>query len=361
MYKYDEKSFVSRHEQDEGILNKKTNKKYPNTLTAMIEAEELNDLVGYTDLDISERSSLSIKQLYIDRFEQLRNANNYLELWWGGGYDSTNILEVSIECGQPVDSITMYGKNDPWTHTAGPNTELSANIGYINKYIKKFPKTKINVLDIDEMWHISKNRKNDYHAWACASPYAYLEDMARLSADDLLPERNRQQGTIITGKGYGGVVYNRGLDIWSYYSPCTNINYPGAVSNHLPITRFYHEPKIIRTTAEQARAWFYQYQPEFDRVWTTTEKWDHENIRYPDLRNRITHTGKGDLWITNPKYVHLLDDADSRSTYKEYWDYLDWVDSMLAPEMFAKPSRWLGNELRRVYQLRQVSPPVLDF
>ena len=346
--------YICRHEQNEGILNKKTNKRYATTLLALTETENFDDLVGYTDLTLPSVPEQELYQLYQDRFEDLRHKNDYLELWWSGGYDSTNILEVSMSCGKPVDAITMYCRGDPFKDNTGANAELNANIWHVNKYLSAFPKTKINLLDIDDMYEIERRNTKDYQRWTWASPYGMLEDIARLSADALMPERHNQQGTIITGKGYGGVVYNQNFDVWSYYCPALDMNYPGAFSEQLPITRFYSEGRIIRKTCGHARQWFYRQRPDFEKTWSTTEKSDHDNsIRYPALAGKIMHCGKGDNWQTNQKFSHIF--SDDKSVYWEYWEFIDWLDKKLSPGCYTSGTTWVGN------MLRQVEPAVIDF
>lgn len=357
MHHYDKKFWLSSHEQTEGILNCKTQRRYPTTLTALVEAEHIDDLVGYTDLDLNDARVSSLPMLYQDRFEHLRDNNDYLELCWGGGYDSTNILKVSQKMGKPVDAITMYCRGDPWLDNTGANSELGANIGHVDSYLDQFPKTKINLLDIDKMWDIEKNKGRDYYTWCSAGGYGMLEDIARLSADDLIEERSNQQGTILTGKGYGGVVFNNKFNTWSYYSESMSINYPGAYSDNLHITRFYHDADIIRSTAESARAWYYRsdIEPEGD-LWMTTEKWDHDaHTRYQNFDPPILHCGKSDTWQDNPKFTWLLDDVHNKNTYPEYWQFVEWLDSRLKPHMFEHPKGWFKNTLRTVL------PPVIDF
>ena len=87
----------------------------------------------------------------------------------------------------------------------------------------------------------------------------------------------------------------------------------------------------------------------------TTEKWDHDaNTRYPDFDDVILHCGKGDDWQDNPKYAYLFANIDS-GDYREYWQFVKWLDSRLKPNMFEKSKGWLGNTLRSVL------PPVIDF
>ena len=356
MYKYDKRFWLSSHEQDEGIMNLKTQRKYPTTLTALIEADHFDDLVGYTDLSLQNAKVSQLPTLYKERFEHVRDNNDYLELWWGGGFDSTNIMKVSQKIGKPVDSITMFCKGDPWEHSTGANSELGVNIGHVDRYLDQFPQTKINLLDIDTMWEKEKAKNRDYHEWCSAGGYGMFEDIARLSADDLILERNKQQGTILTGKGYGGVVFNKKLATWSYYTESLSMNYPGAYSERLPITRFYHDANIIRSTAESAREWYYKSgMNDSGDLWMTTEKWDHDaNTRYPDFDDVILHCGKGDAWQDNPKFAFLFANMNS-GDYSEYWQFVKWLDSRLKPHMFENPKGWLGNTLR------SVMPPVIDF
>jgi len=351
---YDRETFICRHEADEGILNTKLQKKYPTTLTAFLEAESFDDLEVYTDLTLSSTSKKPIEQIYMERFADLRKKHDYLELWWGGGYDSTYILYVSMLTEMPVDAVTMYCKGDPRKDPTGINFELSSNWKHLDHYRETFGTAfKINLLDIDHMWDITKTKHHDYDRW-CYSTYGMFDDISRMSSDDVLSERNTKQGTIITGKGYGGVVYNKQYDTWSYYTEALNVNYPGATSYKLPITRFYRTPDIIKNTAEKSREWFYKHRPDFKNTWATTEHWDHHHTRFPELQGQIKHLGKGD-WQTSPKFKYWVDDKTDRKRYPEYWDFVDWLERKISPEMFIDDSGFMGKGLK------EIRPHMIDF
>ena len=343
-----------RHEANEGILNTALNKRYPTTLSAFLEADRFNDLVGYTDLTLGAVPSRSLEQLYMDRFEQLRRENDYLELWWGGGYDSTYILYISLQMEMPFDAITMYCRGDPRKYGKDLNYELAENYRHVYNYNTTFDdRVRINYLDVDHMWKLTRDRHHDYKKW-CYSSYGMWEDVARISADDVLADRNHQQGTIVTGKGYGGVVYNKQYDRWSYYTECLNINYPGATSYKLPVTRFYNTPEIIRATAERSRQWFLDNRPEFKDLWVTTESWDHEHVRHRELQGQIKHFGKGD-WQTLPKFKYWVDDKTDRERYPEYWDFVDWLEREISAEMFVDDTGFMGKGLK------QIRPHMINF
>lgn len=333
---------ICRHESDEGILNRSTGKRYPTALRAMLETESLQDLVAYDSIVLPESApKKTLLELYKERFLQLRRDNEYLELWWGGGYDSTMILYASAMVGEPVDAIVMYCNGDPRHDKSGMNWELNANYRHLYHYDEVWTsdiKIPRHTIDIFKMWDIVKTKYHDYELW-CSSSYGCLDDISRIAADDLLREhRAGRQGTIITGKGYGGVVYDDRYDKWSYYSEALAMNYPGATSNELKVTRFFRTPEIIRATAEQARTWFYKNRPEVDGTWATTEPWDHDNHRYPELFGQIEHLGKSLSWQDHPKTAGWMSDMKTRERFPEYWKFCDWLDANIPKNCFRQQS-----------------------
>lgn len=354
---------ISKHESDEGILDRRTNKKYPTALRAMIETESFHDLVGYTSLSLpKDASDEPLLELYKKRLMDLRKENEYLELWWGGGYDSTMILYVSMLTGIEFDNIVMYCNGNPKTYKGGMNYELFSNYRHILHYEDFWDITpgnnigeKIHHLDIFKMWDIVKTQYHDYELW-CSAAYGCLDDISRIAADDLMREsRAGRQGTIITGKGYGGVVYNQDLDTWSYYSESLNMNYPGATSNELPVTRFFRTPEIIRSTAEKARTWFHENKPAFKGIWATTEEWDHAHHRYPELLGQIEHLGKDLDWQDHPKTAGWRSDIDTKQRFPEYWNFVDWLDTKIPKDCFRQQSTFADRGIENP------EPHVIDF
>ena len=110
---------------------------YSNMLEALTSGERWHDCEVSWDFDSTRATAhKDIDSLYDQRLSQLRKQYDVLELSWGGGYDSSYLLEISHRNNIPYDIITMIG----YKHIddkAVTNLELKNNYTHINRYIKK--------------------------------------------------------------------------------------------------------------------------------------------------------------------------------------------------------------------------------
>ena len=104
---------------------------------------------------------LSIEQLYKIRAQQIRDQYDYLILMFSGGADSSTVLETFMNAGIHLDEVRTYypikaleGKQI----VADPNHPLGLAFEYVlaalpklKELEKRFPKTKISIIDIGDM------------------------------------------------------------------------------------------------------------------------------------------------------------------------------------------------------------------
>jgi hypothetical protein len=268
---YNQSDFSCRHDSQEGIINKKTNKKYPTTLTAALEAESVDDLASYsTFLPHKEEVRQSFDELCADRLKSLREKYDYLELYWGGGYDSTKMLEVSTKTGIHFDSISMFCHGTPATVDSLQNYELRKNFQFIEHYTEKFPKVKLNFLELDQCYSETVAMEQDYHEWAVTGELRLM--MGEMAHDLLVPERKTPRSAVVSGKGWHGYVYNSKYDIWSLYHSAIDINHGGAGSRHADVIRFYEDPRIVKKIGSDVMDYFYRHRPIYKDTWIPEDK-----------------------------------------------------------------------------------------
>lgn len=356
---YTPEMFCQRHEFPEGVLNKKTKKKYPTQLTAMLDADNYKDLVIYTELKLpSTVSNKSLKDLYKERLLYLREKYDYLELSWGGGHDSTMILKVSEEINCPLDAVSFYCFGDPDKDRSGFNSEMGHNLHFVQGYKNKFPKTRIYPLDMNNMYRSTVNNHFDYKKW-CYLTHGMLDDVCRISSDDFVAERQNSKGALITGNGWKNAVYNNNFKTWSLYLQDLEVNHPGSISDHVPTIRFYETPEIMLKLGTEIREWFTQNTPEYENLWTANSEWLHENIMYKDLNGKIFHDGKSSeydlIWQEQPRFAWYTRDPKAPELYKEYFTFVEWLNNNLPKDVFRGQGGFLGNGLK------SIKSAVIDF
>ena len=346
---YPRETYFHRHEYFEGILNRKSGKLYPNKITAMLDCEHVNDLEVYTEFKYTKPiSDKSLTELYCDRLKSLRDKYDYLELSWGGGHDSTMILEVSKQTNCPVDVISMQCMGDP-KDPSGFNSEITKNMHHVDEYVKMFPQTKVYYLDLEKSYKGTVQHYNDIKKWCYLGAQGMLDDFCKIPNDMFVPERQNKNGAIITGNGWKNVIYNKELDIWSLYLYDFDINHPGAISFHIPTLRFYETEEISMKIGVATRDWYYDHNDtqrdqsnmiaDRDRLWAVSNEWMHDNIMYVPLRGKIWHdddkvvAGNG-RWQDGARFKFFTADRNARTKYKEYFEFLDYLNKNIHPSCF---------------------------
>ena len=356
MYNFED--FSCRHESQEGILNKRTKEKYPTMLTAVLEAHDIDELSCYSNLEVEKNNvNQSLDSLYEDRLKMLREKYDYLEMCWGGGFDSTKMLQVSIKTGIPFDSITMYCHGTPLTIDSLYNYELRSNFGFVQHYVGKFPKVKVNFLDAKEMYSMAVETKQNNIDWALVSQ-GRLNDINHVSCDSMVPERKTPLAAVVTGKGVNPIVYNKKYDIWSVYITGDQINLGGAQTKHADLIRFYEDPKIAKKIGSNTQDFFYKNNPKYENVWVTNHGWMHDYITYPELKGKINHLGNDEDqggWQNHSKHAWFMTDQGVKTKYKEYWNWLAWLDQEINEGLL------INSETMAIGNIKPIAPYTIDF
>jgi len=355
---------------EEGILDTKSGKKYATAIMAMLECEHFEDLKVYTDFKpqvIKPQQSLS--DLYKERITSLREKYDYIELSWGGGHDSTMILKASEQAGCAIDTITMQVYGDPKTQMAGFNSEISHNLHHVDSYLRRFPGTNVRYLDIDESYKHTITHHHDHQLWCRLTTMEMLDDVCRIGTDHLVPERNTDNGAIISGQGWKNVIHNREHGTWSMFFPDTEINQLGGISLKLPTVRFYETGEIMTKVANDIRD-RYESMEEQDvsrlnitgdkNLWVVNNEWVHEEIMYTELKGEIFHEGKSTEWVEppwqeSPRFSWWIKNPNARHLYKEYYQWISMLNQKVHPSCLQ------GNGGILVDGRKNITAAVIDF
>jgi hypothetical protein len=344
--------FFYRHDLDQTIYNKLTGSEYPSALFAVLKGERIEDLKlkWFDDLkfDWTINENLNLEYLYAERLKSLRQQYEHLELWWSGGYDSSNILETSIDSNISVDSIVVAGFKDVWSYKIPANQEQYENKKHIDRYLKKFPNTKLYFFDFEKAIPYA-NFNNDKWLWAACTPCNH--NLLTCYADEFLEHRKQYKTLSIFGAGEYRPMYNRKYNVWSFYKTGLDINNPaGHYSKFATNCCFNDDPRIIRQQVHTQKD-----QMDInknDDIYSIKEKmklngkeevffYDNDNVVIPTHLYRrkkiyknsleISHLGNDDEYInalSHPKQKWFYD-QQRLNIFQEYWKFCDWANSII--------------------------------
>ena len=365
---YTEDMYPYRNEWPEGVFDHRTKKKYPTTLTALLDCQHFDDLELYTGFQVKQSvPDKSLEELYKDRMRALRSKYDYLELSWGGGHDSTMILKVSEQTGCPLDVISMQCFGDPREDDSRFNSEISKNLHHVLSYVEKFPQTKIVFLDINETYKATVEHYLDNKMWCRMTTMGMLDDICRISADRFIPQRNNKNGAVLTGQGWKPVLYNKHYGTWSLYQQQDMVNQLGSISFLVPTIRFYETAEIMIKVGDDIRKKYKTSDQDYlDRadvsqnanVWIGNNEWIHEEIMYTELKGEIFHDGKDPKfhipWQDEPRFEWFCKNQNAKTMYKEYFEWVEFLDKNIHPSCMLEGGILKGG-------LKNVKPMMIDF
>lgn len=117
-----------------------------NKLDAALHAKNVNSYVHFNFLEgqfdnIDWSVDTDTSEVYVNRLQQIRDKYDVVRLMYSGGADSKLILDTAYENNIPFDYIVLF-RGGPL-----PNSRSDAEIAraekHIDKYLEKFPKTKL--------------------------------------------------------------------------------------------------------------------------------------------------------------------------------------------------------------------------
>jgi hypothetical protein len=161
--------------------------KFINKYQALVHATKTNNYIHFRyfddvwqNFDRSLIGKYSLKELYKQRAQQLRDSYDYLILYFSGGADSYNVLRSFLDNGIHLDEICVKWANDVIDKDVYlPNTEEVTALNYLSEWdfaikpvleevAQKHPNIKIEIVDwFDDRNSIGKeavfNLVNHWH------------------------------------------------------------------------------------------------------------------------------------------------------------------------------------------------------
>ena len=277
----------------------------------------------FSRYDWTERPAGTLKDLYKQRAQQLRDSYDYLILNFSGGADSWNILHTFLTNNIKLDEIyTRWGRAERKYKPADPFDLKEGNLGSefeyavvpVLDYVKKnYPGINIVVDDYSECYQ--QDFKEEYlflsdHYQLMPSPFRY----GRKSEKELaLENKNKKIGVIY---GYDKIrcrVENENL--YAYFQDGMSGSYESDITSNRKFELFYYSVDLPQLPILQAH-----YIKESLSVLSSTISlntiktyWDlYTIVCYPEYnRNTLqvnkllgTHISNSDSWIHsyNPRY-----------------------------------------------------------
>lgn len=311
------------------VISNKTGKTYSTIFQSLINGERLHDVEVSWNFDLSKANPYhDIDVLYDQRLTSLRNRYDILELSWGGGYDSSYLLEVSVRNNIPFDIITMVGHgNISDKHSL--NLELRNNYQHIEKYLKNFPNTDVRFIDIVELCQLAV----DDRAPEWETSYPTLDDICGLYSDTNIGRKGTESRCVITGKGWKNVVYNHEHKVWSMYHNSDEQYRRIAHSSVCELEPFYQNPDIIISVCTQAM----KHGRDRKESWCPSDTWTQRNILYkknmlpiwriPKQKETLNHfnSPEADWFCKNGMPV-------GTRSHAVYWDWIAKCNDKIDPE-----------------------------
>lgn len=279
----------------------------------------------YLKSNIPEYKNLD--ELYDEQMIHLRASYDILELSWGGGYDSSYLLEIAYRNEIKLDMISMMGvesleKEHPW------NKEFHWNWKHVERYLDKFPNTQIKFMDFGSLWNIVKAKKLD---WTTSK--AGLEDICGLASDDYLGRDRMDNRALLTGRGWKKILYNKKYDIWSTFQGSDYAHSVLCYSDVADVVYFFGSPEIIKTQCSKARTIALDsidlHNISQGDVWVSDDVWMQREVMYRKLPFGIRRFPKqsNDFLgqFDHPKMSWYCKNGlpVDQDLHKEYWEYLD--------------------------------------
>lgn len=287
---------------------------------ALTSGERWHDCDIEWDFDLSSATtSRDIEGLYDQRIRDIREKYDFIELSWGGGHDSSYLIEIAYRNHIQIDMISMIGYGSIH-NPATTNLELKNNFAHVDRYVKKFPETQVCFLDLTELWEKTK-KEVDKSKWVKCFPT--LDDICGQSCDAVIGRSKEEKRCLITGKGWKQVVYDPTLNLWSMFQTTDDLYKRLAQTSVCDYVPFFDTPDIIVSVCEKIRE---IGVPSEDTMWIPSSQWTQKHVLYSKPALPVWHGGKisTNNEFTEPKMDWFV--KNGRPTqpelHKEYWQWI---------------------------------------
>ena len=198
-------------------------------LDALSRAKELcvtpdpNEIWGHAkfvvyDQHIGPEPQKSLRQLYMERAQQIRQNNEYVRIWASGGTDSTNVLYAFKEAGLMPDEVSTYIQY-PGVIDVSQNIEVNTGAREILQQARKWwPDVKFTTYDIlpEHYYSYAHEHLDHYYSFTELEPFACNWQMLYEIYPELLEHDKQVQvaniwsgPTLVVGKDEAGWFYRQ--------------------------------------------------------------------------------------------------------------------------------------------------------
>lgn len=270
----------------------------------------------YSQQDWTKRPLGTLKDLYKQRAQQLRDQYDYLVLYFSGGGDSWNILHTFLSNDIRLDEIyTRWARAERKFVNANPNRREEWNIGSEFEYAVlpvlekiRISHPKINIVIDDYSEAYTKEFREDH--FLQSDQFQMMGTAARYnrkSEGQTLAEKRKQRVGIILGYEKINCTVENG-DFFAYFQDGLG----GEANDHRNIETFYWNPNFPALPILQAHCMKDHFKEQgLDKK--STYRSLYIKICYPEynintfqvdkfLGSMIT---KSELWVAkyNPLYI----------------------------------------------------------
>lgn len=278
---------------------------------------DVNNATRHNDID----------RLFDEQFLYLRERYDLLELSWGGGYDSSYLLEVAYRNNIQIDIISMMGIGTLETEH-GQNKEFHWNYKHVERYLEKFPKTEIKFMDFNTMWRMMKDQD-----WDWTQSRVGLDDICGFAGDQYLDRKASDNRALITGRGWKKIIHNKEYDCWSLFHPSSESHMVLCYSSVCDIVYFFGTPDIIMTQCAYARDLAMKEQNN-QNIWVSDSDWMQQKVLYKKMPFGIRRFPKWTNEFNHPKMAWFCQNSKPVEPilHKKYWDYLSDINKTIHPD-----------------------------
>ena len=197
----------------------------------------------------------TLKQLYKERAQEIRDNYEYVILCYSGGNDSTNVLESFYYNNIHIDEIVLVGS---FSQDESKEIDLNHNKDlYVNAFpllkILNLPNTKITIIDYTELFRdinqfsLVEKYGNDYfpHIGTHKSPHnLFWHDFRQVVGKDNNKKTARVMGAEKVDVGYDSITSKEAIGPHVYFKDNTINSYGmNHTDENFERVNFYNDPR----------------------------------------------------------------------------------------------------------------------
>jgi hypothetical protein len=272
----------------------------------------------YGKIDWQQRPPGTLKDLYRQRAQQIRDKHDYVVVYFGGGADSWTALHSFLSNGIHVDEIFTrwafieeeYNKvDDLSTHQRNLHSEFKyATLPVLKEIEKKYPKTKIVIHDYSDGY----TKDIDEQVFQQGGHYTTLGTFHRFNAKSPMElQAAKENKSVAIVHGFDKTqTYCDGENFYSYFVDRIAGTDTDSERSIQPFFWSRDMPEIAVMQAHELKMYF---EMNLDRDPNVIDRKLYCSVCYPDWNNDTFQAGKplgseiwaSEVWVKdfNPRYV----------------------------------------------------------